>query len=108
MTINPQDRAQPCDLGGRSDFPRAGLWAQRGQASPALCLPVPQEARSRLRGARTGTAQPLRLPEPLVVTRRVSIRGSIIVGGQKIQVGLVHVGKTAEVTVEADTYQITV
>jgi hypothetical protein len=28
--------------------------------------------------------------------------------GQKIQVGLVHAGKTAEVTVEADTYQITV
>jgi hypothetical protein len=29
------------------------------------------------------------------------------IGGQKIQVGLAHAGKTAEVTVEADTYQIT-
>jgi hypothetical protein len=42
------------------------------------------------------------------VTRRVSVRGAIMVGGQKIQVGLAHARKTAEVTVEADTYQITV
>ena len=31
-----------------------------------------------------------------------------MIGGQKIQVGLPHARKTAEVTVEADTYQITV
>lgn len=31
-----------------------------------------------------------------------------MIGGQRIQVGLSHAGKTAEVTVEADTYQITV
>ena len=34
--------------------------------------------------------------------------GAIMIGGQTIQVGLVHARKTAEVTVEADTYQITV
>ena len=28
--------------------------------------------------------------------------------GQKIQVGLAHARKTAEITVEADTYQVTV
>lgn len=50
----------------------------------------------------------LRLPEPLTVTRRVSVRGAIMIGGQRIQVGLPHARKTAEVTVEADTYQITV
>jgi hypothetical protein len=43
-----------------------------------------------------------------VVTRRVSIRGAIVVGGQKIQVGLAHVRKTAQITVESDIYQITV
>ena len=53
-------------------------------------------------------AGPRGLPEPLVVTRRVSIRGAIMVGGQKIQVGLVHARKTAQITVESDTYQITV
>jgi hypothetical protein len=48
------------------------------------------------------------LPEPLVVTRRVSVRGSIMVGGQKIQVGLAHARKTVQVTVRPDTYQVAV
>ena len=42
------------------------------------------------------------------MTRRVSVRGAIMIGGQKIQVGLAHARKTAEVRVEADTYQVTV
>jgi transposase len=33
---------------------------------------------------------------------------AIMIGGQKIQVGLAHARKTAEVSVEADTYQVTV
>jgi hypothetical protein len=70
--------------------------------------PVPEAARSRLRGARAGTANPPGLPEPLQVRRRVSVRGSIMIGGQRIQVGLPYAGKTAEVTVETATYQITV
>ncbi len=73
-----------------------------------VACPVPPEARPRLRGARPGTAQPPQLPEPLVVTRRVSVRGSVMVGGQKIQVGLAHARKTVEVTVGPDTYEITV
>jgi hypothetical protein len=79
-----------------------------GVLARTIACPVPQSARSRLRGSRAGTAQPPRLPEPLVVTRRVSVRGAIMVGGQKIQVGLAHARKTAGVTVESDTYQITV
>jgi hypothetical protein len=31
-----------------------------------------------------------------------------MIGGQRIQLGLPHAGKTAEVSVEADIYQITV
>ena len=31
-----------------------------------------------------------------------------MIGGQRIQVGLPHAGKTAEITIETDTYQITV
>jgi hypothetical protein len=31
-----------------------------------------------------------------------------MIGGQRIQAGLPHAGKTAEITIEADTYQITV
>ena len=71
-------------------------------------MPVPPEARSRLRGARPGTAQPPRLPDPLVVTRRVSVRGSVMVGGQRIQVGLAHARKTVEVAVGPDSCQIAV
>ena len=79
-----------------------------GILARTIACPLLPEARSRLRGARAGTAQPPRLPEPLVVTRRVSARGAIMIGGQKIQVGLAHARKTAEVSVEADTYQVTV
>jgi hypothetical protein len=78
-----------------------------GILARTIACPVLRDARSRLRGARAGTAQPPRLPEPVVVARRVSVRGAIMIGGQKIQVGLAHARKTAEVTVEADTYQIT-
>jgi len=40
-----------------------------------------------------------------VAAQRVSVRGAIMIGGQKIQA---HARKTVEVTVEADTCQITV
>ena len=42
------------------------------------------------------------------MTRRVPGRGAIMIGGQKIRVGLAHARKIAEVTVEADAYQIAV
>jgi transposase InsO family protein len=73
-----------------------------------FACPVPEQARIRLRGARAATTQPPRLPGQFTVKRRVSVRGAIMVGGQRIQVGLPHAGKTAEVTVQTDTYQITV
>jgi transposase InsO family protein len=73
-----------------------------------LACPVPEHARPRLRGARAGTASPPQLPEPQQVLRRVSVRGTIMIGGQRIQVGLPHAGKTAEITIGPDTYQVTV
>ncbi len=79
-----------------------------GVLARTIACPVPQATRARLRGARAGTAGPLRLPEPLTVKRRVSVRGAIMVGGQKIQVGLPHARKIAEVTVQADIYQVAV
>jgi hypothetical protein len=91
----------------RLDGPVAQVLAD-GAIVRTLACPVPPEARPRLRGARPGAAQPPRLPEPLVVTRRVSVRGSVMVGGQKIQVGLGHARKTVQVTVGPDTYQVTV
>jgi hypothetical protein len=68
--------------------------------------PVPQEARPGCAG-RAQESPAAATAEPLVVTCRVSVRGAIMVG-QKIQAGLAHARKTAEVTVASDTYQITV
>jgi transposase InsO family protein len=79
-----------------------------GVLARTVACPVPSEARPRLHGPRPGTAQPPRLPEPLTVTRRVSVRGAIMIGGQKIQVGLARARKTVQVSVGPDTYQIDV
>jgi hypothetical protein len=43
-----------------------------------------------------------------VVKRRVSVRGAIMAGGQKIQVGPPHARKLAEIIVGAGTCQITI
>jgi hypothetical protein len=66
-----------------------------GVLARTLACPVPPEARPRLRGA-------------LVVARRVSVRGSVMTGGQKIRVGLVHARKTVQVSVRPGTCQIAV
>jgi hypothetical protein len=91
----------------RLDGPVAHILAD-GNAVRTIACPVPQPARRRLRGARAGTDRPPQLPAPLTVWRRVSIRGAIMIGGQRIQVGLPHAGQTAEITIGSDTYQITV
>jgi hypothetical protein len=79
-----------------------------GTVVRTVACPVPEQARARLRGARAGTTGPLRLPESLQVRRRVSVRGAIMIGRQRIQVGLPHAGKIADITVGSDTYQISI
>ena len=91
----------------RLDGPVAHILSGGAVVRTVAC-PVPEDARARLRGARAGTAAPPCLPEPVQVNRRVSSRGTIMIGGQRIQVGLPHAGKIAEITIETDTYQITV
>jgi hypothetical protein len=88
----------------RLDGPVAQSW-------PAGSWPVLSPAPSRPRPgpgcAEPGPGPPSR-PAPLVVTRRVSVRGAIMVGGQRIQVGLAHARKTVAVTVGPDTIQVAV
>ena len=91
----------------RLDGPVAHILAG-GTVVRTIACPVPQPARHRLRGARAGTAGSPQLPAPLTVRRRVSVRGAIMIGGQRIQVGLPHAGKTVTITVGSDIYQITV
>ena len=91
----------------RLDGPLAHILAD-GTTVRTVACPIPQPARHRLRGARAATAGPPQPPVPLTVRRRVSIRGAIMIGGQRIQVGLPHAGKTVTITVSSGTYQITV
>ena len=58
----------------RLDGPVAHILSGGILARTVAC-PVPGQARARPRGGRAGTAQPPRLPDPLVVSRRVSVRG---------------------------------
>jgi hypothetical protein len=44
-----------------------------GALARTIACPVCEHARTRLRGARAGTASPPQLPEPLLVKRRVSM-----------------------------------
>src|SRR6516164_7596014 len=91
----------------RLDGPVAHILAN-GTTVRTVACPVPQLARHRLRGARAATARPPQPPASLTVRRRISIRGAIMIGGQRIQVGLPHAGQTAEITIESDTYLIAV
>jgi hypothetical protein len=79
-----------------------------GVLTRTVTCPVPELARSRLRGARPGQQTAPRLPEPQAVRRRASVRGAIMIGRQRIRVGLPHGGKTAVISIMRDTYQITV
>nr|WP_084196103.1 IS481 family transposase [Streptosporangium amethystogenes] len=65
--------------------------------------PLPITACGRLRGARRAGPPPTTPTGPVTVQRTVSIRGTIMVVGQKIQVGRVHARKILDVTVD-DTH----
>lgn len=100
----PRVLALPQRVTLRLDGPVAHILSG-GTLTRSVACPVPEPARPRLRGARAGTASPPQQPEPQLVKRRTSIRGAIMIGGQRIQVGLPHAGKTAEVTVGTDTVE---
>jgi hypothetical protein len=91
----------------RLDGPVAHILSA-GILSRTVACPVPEHARPRLRGARNGQPGPPQLPEPQTVRRRVSQRGAVMIGGQRIQVGLPHVGKTVLITIEPDTFLVAV
>jgi hypothetical protein len=70
--------------------------------------PVPGPDRPRLRGARRAAASPPAPSGPVTVQRRVSSRGGIMVATQKIQVGLIHVGKIVTVTAEDHSFRLVI
>jgi transposase InsO family protein len=56
--------------------------------------------RQRLQGARLPDGKPVGATEPILVGRRVNSSGSVIVGGQRVYVGLAHRRKVVDVLVE--------
>ena len=56
--------------------------------------------RQRLQGARLPDGKPVGSTEPILVGRRVSSSGSVIVGGQHVYVGIAHRRKIVDVLVE--------
>jgi hypothetical protein len=69
------------------------------------CL-VPPAGRQRLRGVRRAGSFPSAAVARIVVQRRVSQRGSIMVATQRIHVGLIHARKIVTVTASDHTFQI--
>jgi hypothetical protein len=67
-----------------------------------IACPIAAAGRYRLRGARRGALN------PPTVQRRVSGRGGIMVATQKIQVGMIHAGKTVTVLAEDNSFRLVI
>jgi hypothetical protein len=79
-----------------------------GELARTMPCPVPAGDRYRLRGARKAAARPAPPSGPVMVQRRVSSRGGIMVATQKIQVGLIHAGKIVTITAEDHAFRLAV
>jgi hypothetical protein len=73
-----------------------------------LPCPVPPADRHRLLGARRATSTPVPPSAPLVVQRRVSQRGSIMVATQRIHLGMIHAGKVVAVTAADHSFRLNI
>lgn len=84
----------------RMDGTQMAVISHDGAHLRTLPCPVPHGDRHRLRGARRAATTPAPSAGPLIVQRRVSQRGSIMVATQRIHVGMIHARKTVTVTAE--------
>jgi hypothetical protein len=91
----------------RLDGTQMAVISHAGTLLRTLPCPVPADDRHRLRGARRA-ANPPSAPGPVIVQRRVSQRGSIMVATQRIHVGMIHARKIVTVTVGDHTFQLDV
>jgi transposase InsO family protein len=71
-----------------------------------LPCPVAPGDRIGLRGARRAPSTPAPAAAPVIVQRRVSQRGSIMVATQRIHVGMIHARKIVTVTASDHSYQL--
>jgi transposase InsO family protein len=90
----------------RMDGTQMAVIGQDGALLRTLPCPVPAADRHRLRGARRASTISPPAPGPLVVQRRVSQRGQIMVATQRIQVGMIHARKIVTVTASDHSFRL--
>ena len=89
----------------RMDGTQMAIISHDGELLRILPCPVPPAERRRL-GARRAASTPPSPTGPVIVQRRVSQRGSIMVATQRIHVGMTHARKIVTVTADDHTFQI--
>jgi hypothetical protein len=78
-----------------------------GRHAPAHpAMPGARSRPARARGARRASTISPPAPGPLVVQRRVSQRGQIMVATQRIQVGMIHARKIVTVTASDHSFRL--
>src|SRR5215475_9830957 len=90
----------------RMDGTQMAVISHGGAFLRTMPWPVPARDRHRLRGARRSTTSPPPAAGPVIVQRRVSQRGSIMVATQRIHVGMIHARKIVTVTASDHSFQL--
>jgi hypothetical protein len=90
----------------RMDGTQMAVISHDGELLRTLPCPVPPAERPRLRGARRAASISSPATGPVVVQRRVSQRGSIMVATQRIHVGMIHARKIVTVTASDHSYRL--
>ena len=100
-----------CQLAGqrvtlRMDGTQMTVISHDGELLRTMPCPVPPGERHRLRGARRAASTPVPAAGPVVVQRRVSQRGSIMIATQRIHVGMIHARNIVTVTASDSSFHI--
>jgi len=92
----------------RMDGTQMDVISHDGELLRTMPCPILPADRHRLRGARRGANMPAPPSGPVVVQRRVSQRGSIMVATQKIHAGLIHARKIVTVTASDHSFELAI
>jgi hypothetical protein len=92
----------------RMEGPLMAVRGSDGGLLRIMACPIPADRRYRLRGARRGRSLPPLPGRPIIVQRRVSSRGGLMVARQKIHAGMIHAGKTATVICENNHFRVVI
>lgn len=92
----------------RMEGPLMAVLGHDGMLLRTMACPIPADRRSRLRGAHRARSLPPLHGRPIIVQRRVSSRGGLMVARQKIHAGMIHADKTAAVICENTCFRVVI